>query len=55
MHQGRVATKGRVTIPKKIREKLNIKSGDVVNWTIEKTGLKLRVTRKAEQNSLFEN
>lgn len=38
MEQAKVTSKGQITIPKNIREKLNIKPGDKVNFIVDNEG-----------------
>ncbi len=38
MEQAKVTSKGQITIPKKIREKLNISPGDRINFVEEEDG-----------------
>lgn len=38
MEQAKVTSKGQITIPKKIREKLNISPGDKINFVEENDG-----------------
>ncbi|MFH5831503.1 AbrB/MazE/SpoVT family DNA-binding domain-containing protein [Halalkalibaculum sp. DA3122] len=35
MEQATVTSKGQITIPKRIREKLNLKAGDNVNFIVD--------------------
>lgn len=38
MEQAKVTSKGQITIPKKIREKLGLKPGDKVNFVVDSDG-----------------
>lgn len=46
MEQAKVTSKGQITIPKKIREKLNINPGDKVKFVTDESGGVKLITQK---------
>ncbi len=47
-----LSSKGQVTIPKRIRDMLNIKQGDAVDFIVEKSGVKLKGIPKGQARAL---
>ncbi len=47
-----LSSKGQVTIPQRIRELLNIKQGDAVDFIVEKGAVKLKGIRKGRARAL---
>ncbi|WP_447969604.1 AbrB/MazE/SpoVT family DNA-binding domain-containing protein [Nitrospira sp. M1] len=47
-----LSSKGQITIPKQIREKLKIKEGDAVDFIVEKDDVKLKGIPKGQAKAL---
>lgn len=52
MHRTQVTSKGQVTVPYALREQLGIQSGDILEFRLEKGGLRVEVQKKRKASEL---
>jgi len=47
IYEGKITSKGQTTIPKEIRQKLNLKAGDKISWSLEGERVVFRAKNKS--------